>query len=138
MKPFLIRWAILTVAVFIAAQLKFLGIRYDSFGSLVAAALVLGVINTFVKPVLMVITMPFIFLSFGILILIINAALFSFAGVLVTGFHVDSFGSAIGGALVVSLISFLLGTDRRTVIVHREAEFHRPPPPPGKGPVIDV
>jgi len=137
MKSFLIRWAILMVAVFIAAQLSFLGISYDSLGALAAAALVLSIINTFVKPVLMLITMPFIFLSFGLLIVIINAFLFSMAGALVKGFHVESFGSAIGGALVVSLISFLLGTDRQTVIMHGQTNSRRAPPP-GKGPVIDV
>jgi len=137
MQSFFIRWAILMVAVFIASQLSFLGISYDSPGALVAAALVLSIINTFVKPVLMLITMPFIFLSFGLLIVIINAFLFNMAGALVKGFHVESFGSAIGGALVVSLISFLLGTDRKTVIVHGQTEARRTPPP-GKGPVIDV
>lgn len=137
MKAFIIRWAILTIAVFVAAQLRFLGISYDSFGSLLAASLVLGIINTFVKPVLMLITMPFIFLSFGLLILVINAFLFSLAGSMVDGFHVNSFSSAVGGALVVSLISFLLGTDRKTVIVHQRTET-RGNPPPGKGPIIDV
>lgn len=126
------------VAVFIASQLSFLGIHYDSFSALVTAALVLSIINTFVKPVLMLITMPFIFLSFGLLIVIINAFLFSLAGAMVRGFHVESFGSAIGGALVVSLISFLLGTDRQTVIVHGQTTESRRNPPPGKGPVIDV
>ena len=137
MKPFLMRWAMLTVAVLISAHLDFLGISYDSIGAVVVAALVLGVVNTFVKPVLLLITMPFILLSFGLMILIINAGLFYFAGAVVKGFHVASFGSAIGGALVVSLVSFLLGTDRQTVIVHQHTET-RGNPPPGKGPVIDV
>lgn len=137
MANFLLRWGALVLAVFIAAHLGFLGIHYDSAGALLAAALVLGVVNTFIKPVLMVITIPFILMSFGLFILFINALLFYFAGSLVRGFHVESFGSAIGGALVVSLVNFLLSTNRRDVIVHARMDA-RPAPPPGRGPVIDV
>jgi len=130
------RWAILMVAVFISAQLSFLGIRYDSLASLATAALVLSIINTFLKPVLMLITMPFIFLSFGLLILVINALMFYLASKMVDGFHVESFASAMGGAIIISLISFLLNTDRQTVIVHHQSQYRSPPP--GRGPVIDV
>lgn len=136
MKAFLVRWAVMLVAIFIAANLSFLGIRYDSAGALIATALVLSLINTFVKPVLMVITLPFILLTFGLLVLMINAALFSLAGSMVDGFHVESFGSALGGAIVVSLVSFLLNTDRKTVIVHQRTRTGGPPP--GRGPIIDI
>lgn len=138
MKAFLFRWMALVLAVLIAAHLSFLGIHYDSIGAVLAAALVLGVVNTFIKPVLMVITIPFILLSFGLFILFINATLFYLAGALVEGFHVHSFASAIGGAVVVSIVNFLLSTDRRDVIVHRSKVEFRSQPPPGKGPVIDV
>jgi putative membrane protein len=136
MKTFLIRWLVMLVAIFIAANLSFLGIRYDTAGALIATALVLSLINTFVKPVLMLITLPFILLTFGLLVLMINAAMFSLAGSLVDGFHVDSFGSALGGAIVVSLVSFLLNTDRKTVIVHQRTRTGGPPP--GRGPIIDI
>jgi len=137
-QAFLFRWMALVLAVLIAAHLSFLGIHYDSIGAVLAAALVLGVVNTFIKPVLMVITIPFILLSFGLFILFINATLFYLAGALVEGFHVNSFASAIGGAVVVSIVNFLLSTDRRDVIVHRSKVEFRSQPPPGKGPVIDV
>lgn len=137
MRPFFLRWGALVLAVFIAAHLGFLDIHYDSPGSLIAAALVLGVVNTFIKPMLMVITIPFILMSFGVFILFINAGLFYFAGALVEGFHVNGFGSAIGGALVVSLVNFLLSTNRRDVIVHAQMS-RQGTPPPGRGPVIDV
>jgi putative membrane protein len=136
MKQFILRWAVLMVAVFVSAQLSFLGIHYDSLASLATAALVLSVINTFIKPVLMIITLPFILLSFGLLVLVINAFLFYLAGAMVEGFHVESFSSALGGALIVSLISFLLNTDRQTVIVHQRSRYQKVPP--GRGPVIDV
>lgn len=136
MKPFLLRWAVLMVAVFISAHLRFLGIHYESLGALAAAALVLSLFNTFIKPVLMVITLPFILLSFGLLVLIINASLFYLAGALVDGFRIDSFASAVGGSIIVSFVSFLLNTDRQTVIVHQQGSVRRAPP--GQGPVIDV
>lgn len=136
MRTFLIRWLVMLVAIFIAANLSFLGIRYDTPGALSATALVLSLINTFVKPVLMLITLPFILLTFGLLVLMINAALFSLAGSLVDGFHVESFASALGGAIVVSLVSFLLNTDRKTVIVHQRTRTGGPPP--GRGPIIDI
>ena len=136
MKQFILRWAVLMVAVFVSAQLSFLGIHYETFASLAAAALVLSLFNTFIKPVLMLITLPFILLSFGLLVLVINAFLFYLAGAMVEGFHVESFSSALGGALIVSLISFLLNTDRKTVIVHQRARYNGAPP--GRGPVIDV
>lgn len=147
--PFLFRWAVLVIAVFISANLGFLGISYDSIESVLTAALVLGVINTFVKPVLMLISMPFIVLSLGFMVLLINAFLFKLASALVSGFHVTSFWSALGGAMVVSFISFILGANRKPVVVQRtmhatgpsRTQNKRPPsgnPPPGKGPIIDV
>jgi len=136
MKQFFLRWGILMLAVFVSAHIRFLGIHYESLGALAAAALVLGIINTFIKPVLMLITLPFILLSFGLLVLVINAALFYVAGAVVAGFHVESFASALGGSLVISLISFLLNTDRQAVIVHRREGYREAPP--GRGPIIDV
>ena len=137
MLNFVIRWMVITIAVFVAANLRFLGITYDSGTALLTAALVLGVLNTFVKPLLMLFTLPLLLLSFGILILVINAFLFYLASWLVTGFHVASFWSALGGSIVVSLISLLLGGGRRTAAAQRTVVVERGPPP-GKGPIIDV
>ena len=137
MKSLLVRWVVLTVAVFVAANIRFLGIHYDSLSALLVAALVLGIVNTFVKPVIMVITLPFILLSFGLLILLINASLFYFVGFLVAGFHVNSLGSALGGSVVVSIVSFLLGSDR-TLVIERHVERRFRDPPPGRGPIIDL
>ncbi len=136
MKQFIVRWAILMVAVFVSAHIRFLGIHYETIGALAAVALVLSVFNIFIKPLLMLITLPFILLSFGLLVLIINASLFYLAGAMVDGFHIDSFASALGGAIIVSFVSFLLNTDRQTVIVHQQASIRGAPP--GRGPVIDV
>ena len=83
------------------------GIHYDSREALVVAVLLLSACNVFLKPVLMLFSLPFIILTFGIGIWVINALLFLFVGGLVSGFHIDSFGSALWGALVVSVTSAL-------------------------------
>jgi putative membrane protein len=134
MKGMLFRWLVLAIAVFITTKIKFLGITSDSFGSLLAAALVLGIANAFVKPVFMLISLPAIIFTLGLFIWIINAVLFYSLQYVVSGFHVSSFPSALGGALVVSLISMLFGVGGR----RPPRNETRPRPPEGKGPVIDI
>lgn len=139
MLSFLWRWLVLAFAVFIASNVRFLGIHYDSWTALLVASLLLGVANTFVRPLLMLISLPLIVFSLGVFVLIINAFLFYLVGHIVEGFHVASFWSALGGSIVVSLVSLFLGMHRprrRTIVV----QTPNPPrePPPGKGPIIDV
>src|SRR5690349_2888767 len=90
MVSFLIRWIVTAVAVLVAAQIV-TGVHYDNFAALAVTALVLGILNAFLRPLLLIITLPFNILSFGILTLFINALLFWLAGNLVQGFHVDRF-----------------------------------------------
>jgi putative membrane protein len=120
-----LRWAVLCLAVFVAANVSFLGIGYDSWAALIVAALMLGVVNSIVKPILMFLTFPFILVSFGIFILFINAWLFYLVGFLVKGFHVDSFGSALGGSIVVSLVNLLLSTGHTTIKIERRERAWR-------------
>ena len=130
------RWFSLALSVFVAAHLR-MGISCDTWTALLVAALVLSLVNAFVKPVLMLISLPLILLSFGIFILIINALLFYAVGSLVEGFHVHSFWSALGGSIVVSLVSLMLGANRKMLRMSRQTYPPRNPPP-GKGPIIDV
>ncbi|MGD9895977.1 MAG: phage holin family protein [Candidatus Methylacidiphilaceae bacterium] len=104
----LTRWAILAIAIFVTAHIQFIGIRYDSLGSLLVAALVLGIINALLKPIFVTLSLPFILLTFGLLLIPINALLLYWTGKLVSGFIVPSFGSAIGGAIVISLVRMAL------------------------------
>ena len=100
------------------------GIRYDSAGSLIAAALLLGILNAFVRPLLLILSAPLILLSLGLFILVINAFMLWFVPSLVPGFHVDRFSSAFWGGIVISLISWMLsaffrGSDGRVhVLTH--------------------
>lgn len=96
------RWVFIALGVLIASETS-AGISYESGAALVVAVLLLSVLNMFLRPLLMVLALPFIVLTMGIGIWFINALLFLMVGGLVAEFHVANFGSALWGALVVSL-----------------------------------
>jgi putative membrane protein len=122
-RHFLFRWAITTLAVMGASAL-ISGIRYDTTSSLIAAALLLGILNAFVRPVLLILSAPLILLSLGVFILVVNALMLLWVPTFVPGFHVDRFSSAFWGAIVVGIISWCLsaffrGSDGRVhVLTH--------------------
>jgi len=95
-------WLLIAVGVLIASNI-FGGIRYTDTSALIVAVMLLSLCNVFLKPLLMLFALPFIILTFGLGIWLINALLFLLVGNLVDGFFVDSFGYALAGALVVSL-----------------------------------
>ena len=103
----LVRWLVLALGVALSATLV-PGIGYDSPMTLVAVVLILSFCNAVLKPLLVLFTLPFIVFSLGLGIWLINAVLFYFAGWLVKGFHVAGFGSALLGALIVSVTNLLL------------------------------
>lgn len=83
------------------------GIYYDNVEALVVAVLLLSFFNVFLKPLLMLFSLPFIVLTFGLGIWIINAALFLLVGSIVNGFYVESFASALWGAFLLSIINLI-------------------------------
>jgi putative membrane protein len=85
-------------------------VRVDSFGAALIAALILGLVNTLVRPVLVVLTLPVTLLTLGLFIFIINGLMFWVVAQLVNGFHVGGFWSAVGGALFYSIISWAIST----------------------------
>ena len=99
-------WLLVAVGVIIASHI-FTGIRYTDASALVVAVLLLSLCNVFLKPLLMIFALPFIILTFGLWIWMINALLFLLVGNLVLGFTVDSFGDALAGAFVVSLTGII-------------------------------
>ena len=123
MRHFVFRWMITTVAVMVAPAF-ISGIRYETVGALIGAALLLGILNAFVRPVLLILSAPLILVTLGFFILVINALMLFWVPSMVIGFHVDGFGSAFWGALVISIISWILsaffrGSDGRVhVITH--------------------
>lgn len=84
------------------------GIRYDSGWSLIGAALLLGILNAFLRPILLLLMAPLIILTLGIFIFVVNGLMLLLVDNLVHGFHVDSFGSAFWGAILISIVSWVL------------------------------
>jgi putative membrane protein len=104
---FLLRLLLNGAAVFLAAQL-IPGIGVATPGAAVVAGIVLGLINAIVRPLLILLTLPATILTLGLFIFVINAVCLALAAWLVPGFTITSFGSAFIGALVISIISWLL------------------------------
>lgn len=103
----LVRWAILALGVVLSATLV-PGISYTTGTTLAVVVLLLSFFNAVLKPLLMLFTLPFIVLTLGIGVWLINAFLFFIVGKLVDGFHVAGFGSALLGAAVVSLTNLFV------------------------------
>jgi putative membrane protein len=140
---FLGNWAINTLAVAVAAMILHGHISYgDKPGNLLIASFLLGLLNAFIRPILMLIALPFLIFTLGLFTLVINAVMLYFVGwLLAPYFQVDSFRFAFVGALIISIVSVALNvlTGNARVSVQRR----KPPGPPpagggGSGPVIDV
>lgn len=108
-----IRWAITALAIFVAAWLV-PGITVDANGWVIyaAMAIILGLVNAAVRPLLTVLTCPLIVLTLGLFVFVVNALTFWLSATVANwfglGFYVDGFWSAFWGALIVSLVSVLL------------------------------
>jgi len=127
-------WLTLFVALYLIAHIGPLHITYDKPSDLAWAALVLILVNTFLKPILIFISLPLVLLSLGLFLLIINALILYWLPDFVPGFHVPTFFSAFCGSLLVSLITSLFGGwDRRRVTARRVAMNT-----PHSGKVIDI
>ena len=100
------RWLIITLAIMLSSIL-ISGIRIDSLPTAVIAAGLLGLINVFIKPVLIILTLPLNIITLGLFSFIINAFLLKIVAYFVTGFEVDGFLAALLGALVISLVNWL-------------------------------
>jgi putative membrane protein len=134
-------WLINTLAVVVAAIILRGHIRYEKPADLIIASLLLGILNAFVRPILMLLALPLLIFTLGLFTLVINALLLYFVGVLMGAhFQVDSFGFAFLGAIIISIVSIALNA--LTGMGNARVTFQRRPPPPQKsdddGPVIDV
>ncbi len=139
-KKFIQSWLINTLAVLVAVRIV-PGIRYEQWLDLFVASLLLGILNSVLRPVLMFLALPLLIFTLGIFMLFINALLLYFVGfVLRPHFYVDTFGAAFWGALVISLISLVLNTLTGTGSSRIRVQHRRRPPDhqDGKGPVIDI
>lgn len=98
------------------------GIRADGFGWILAAAAILGIFNAILRPVLLVLTLPLTVLSLGFFALVINALMLKMTGWILAGFEVQGFWTAVGGALILSLLSLaanqLIGSRQSNLETH--------------------
>lgn len=102
------RWGITALGVLLAAFLSGGSIGFTSTGSLLLAAAIISLLNVFLRPLLVLFTLPFVLLTMGFGVLLINALLFKLTSAIVTGFVVSSWWAAIWGALVVSIVSIFV------------------------------
>jgi putative membrane protein len=127
-----LHWAILVFGLYLVTLIT--PISYDSPGALAWAALVLIIVNTIVKPILVLISLPLVLLSLGLFLFIINAIILYCVPEFVTGFHVPGFFWAFVGSLVLSLITSLFtGYEKRISIRRVDMNANT-----GSGNVIDI
>jgi putative membrane protein len=107
--PFLVQWAITALALWVASLL-FRGLKFDSTGALIGSALLLGLANALVKPLLIVLTLPLTLLTFGVFLLVLNALMILLVSALVRGFRVSGFWTAFFASIFVSLLSIAVGS----------------------------
>ena len=105
MRKLLIVWLINALAL-LALPYVVPGVQVDSFGTALVAALALGLVNTLIRPVLVLLTLPITLVTLGLFVFVINGLLFWFVASFLKGFYVAGFWSAVLGAIVYSLISW--------------------------------
>jgi putative membrane protein len=117
---FLLRWSMNLLALMTAASL-INGIRVESIAMGILAAGILGVVNAIIRPLVLLLTLPINLLTLGLFTLVINAAMLQLVASIVPGFTIETFGAAFWGALLISLISWLLnifiGADGRVAYI---------------------
>ncbi len=118
MRGLVIRWLALTVAVILTAYLVD-GIQVASFGAALAAAAAIGILNAFFRPIALLLTLPLNLLTFGLFTFVINAMMLKMADGLIEGLQVNGFWSAVAGAFLISLISWLINT-----LINTDGQIH--------------
>jgi len=103
----IIRWLLLSAALLLVAQL-YSGVQVASFGAAMIAALVLGLLNTLVRPLLVLLTLPVTLLTLGLFLFVINALMFWAAASILAGFNVAGFGAALIGSLIYSVAGLVI------------------------------
>ena len=105
---FLFRLLINVVAILIIAHIVPSLIRVDGFLAALVVAILLGIVNTIIRPILVILTFPLTLLSFGLFLLVINGLMLWLVSALVSGFHVSGFWGALFGSILISIVSWIL------------------------------
>jgi putative membrane protein len=121
MAGFILRGLIAALGLWAATEL-FSGFHIDSALTLVLAGLLLGVVNAIVRPFALLLSLPALLLTLGLFLLVVNAAMLGLVALMLPGFRIDGFWTAVGGALVVSIVSWLgswmIGSRGRVEVMH--------------------
>lgn len=122
MLPYFFRAAFAALGLWLATGVLS-GLRFDTPQTLVIAALLLGVVNAVVRPLVIILTLPITLVSLGLFLLVINAAMLGLVAWLLPGFYIGSFGTAVLASLIVSLFSWLasalLGSSKLEIRINR-------------------
>ena len=120
MVGFLLRAAITALGLWVASELLS-GLTFDSTSKLILAAVVLGVVNALVRPIAFILTLPITVVTLGLFLLVLNAGMVALVAWMVPGMQVAGFWTAVGVALIVSLVSWaassVIGTSGRVEII---------------------
>lgn len=116
----LLRWMLLAAALLLVAHL-YPGVQVASFGAAMVAALVLGLLNSLVRPLLVVLTLPVTVVTLGLFLFVINALMFWSAARLLDGLQVTGFGAALIGSLIYSLCGMVIDVAMERLFTRGEA-----------------
>lgn len=104
----IVQFLVTCLALWLAARIV-PGVSFSDSGSLILAAILLGVANVIVRPILTVLTFPLTLLTFGLFLLVVNAAVIGLVAMLLGGFTVAGLGAGIGAAIVTGIVSWIAG-----------------------------
>ncbi len=105
MTGIVLRIVIVALGLWLAAKI-FPGLQFDGPGTLFAAALLLGIVNAIVRPIAIVLTLPLTLITLGLFLIVINAAMLGLVALMLRGFQISGFWTAVGASLVISVISW--------------------------------
>ena len=111
----IIRWLLLAAALLLVAHL-YPGVVVDSFGSAMIAAFVIGLLNSLLRPMLVLLTLPVTLVTLGLFLFVINALMFFFAASMLNGLHVTGFTAALIGSLIYSLCGIVIDVAMERVL----------------------
>jgi putative membrane protein len=120
MTGFLLRCAIVALGLWLATKIL-PGLQFDTAGTLLAAAILLGVVNAIIRPIAVILTLPLTLVTLGLFLIVVNAAMLGLVALLLNGFAISDFWTAVGGSLIVSLTSWvasgLIGNNGRIEVI---------------------
>lgn len=118
MVKLIVKWLLSAIALLFVAYV-YSGVQVSSFGAAMVAALVIGLLNAIVRPVLVVLTLPVTLLTLGLFLFVINALMFWAAASVLEGFHVSGFVGALVGSLIYSLLGVIIESALERLFAHQ-------------------